>query len=318
LSDSQTRRDCRARPLIETTNNDRSVFAAAATGHQRRGRRRRHDQAAADRGRPAGADQRLTFWFPSSLFTLSCYLKQEALMGIRLSAMRGRCAILFGLLGLSVPASQLYAEDSPVKKEDLRYSGKSFDQWRLYLRTELNPKMRIEALDAFTAFGTHGYAKEATHAILESIRKSDSQDLQFDDKEGGFAVNAISALAGIGPQAVPQLKAAFKDKNPCVRRVALGGLWWVEEDRAAGIRNLIEALNDEEKSIRHDAVDTMAVAGEGNRKHILSIRAGLEQARKRAHLLKDTELEDKITEALSQPSLELSPDDPTRKRPAKR
>ena len=69
------------------------------------------------------------------------------------------------LLGLTAVA---LAEPS---REELRYDGRSFRQWRRELMTELNPSRRAEAMQAFSAFGRNGYTKEAVGAILDASRQ---------------------------------------------------------------------------------------------------------------------------------------------------
>src|SRR5262245_61994396 len=54
-------------------------------------------------------------------------------------------------------------------REDLRYDGKPFAYWETFPRTELKAERRIEALRAMAAFGSRGYAKEATAALVEML-----------------------------------------------------------------------------------------------------------------------------------------------------
>ncbi len=57
--------------------------------------------------------------------------------------------------------------DAPPDKSNLRYDGKSFDEWRGVWKTELSTEKRLEAVKALAAFGRAGYGKEATEAILD-------------------------------------------------------------------------------------------------------------------------------------------------------
>jgi len=50
-------------------------------------------------------------------------------------------AIAMVLTIVAVASAQV---SDPAKREDLRYGGKSFEQWRHQLRTELKPEVRIE------------------------------------------------------------------------------------------------------------------------------------------------------------------------------
>src|SRR5262249_29174077 len=92
-----------------------------------------------------------------------------------------------------------------VKKEDLRYDGKPFSYWRHYWPTEQKLEGRIDSLRAMPAFGTNGYAEEATAAIIELI--SEYRDVEFLFlSEGGtrdeqLLWEALKATAKIGPDA---------------------------------------------------------------------------------------------------------------------
>ncbi len=102
------------------------------------------------------------------------------------------------------PAPQPSAKrDEPapaVKKEDLRYDGKPFSYWQHYGRTELKAERRIEFLRAMAAFGTNGYAEEATTAILELVAR-------YSESAWGEKVleEASDAVIKIGPRTAPAL-----------------------------------------------------------------------------------------------------------------
>src|SRR5207237_336000 len=57
--------------------------------------------------------------------------------------------------------------ESTVTRESLRYDGKSFNEWRTQLQTELKLESRIDAIKAFGEFGKRGYGPEAAEAISE-------------------------------------------------------------------------------------------------------------------------------------------------------
>lgn len=76
---------------------------------------------------------------------------------------------LVACLCFLLPASTSTAQDAPINREALRYDGKTFDQWRTYLHTELKPKLRVEAIEALTTFATNGYERDATRAIAKII-----------------------------------------------------------------------------------------------------------------------------------------------------
>jgi hypothetical protein len=57
-----------------------------------------------------------------------------------------------------------------IKREDLRYDGKSFEQWQRCARTELKPERCVEALEALTVLGTNGYGREAAETIMAVVK----------------------------------------------------------------------------------------------------------------------------------------------------
>jgi beta-lactamase regulating signal transducer with metallopeptidase domain len=67
----------------------------------------------------------------------------------------------------SVAARAPSAREAAASKDNLRYDGKTFDEWRNAWQTELSTEKRIEAVKALAAFGRSGYGKEAAEAILD-------------------------------------------------------------------------------------------------------------------------------------------------------
>jgi hypothetical protein len=58
---------------------------------------------------------------------------------------------------------------SAVHRAQLRYDGRSFEEWQREFLTEINPAKRVAALPALTRFGRHGYAVEAAATIVEAL-----------------------------------------------------------------------------------------------------------------------------------------------------
>ncbi|MBN1588615.1 MAG: polysaccharide biosynthesis/export family protein [Pirellulales bacterium] len=86
------------------------------------------------------------------------------------------------LLGDPGGESRIYGQASievrgPTKsakelaRENLRYHGKSFGEWKESLETEVSPDRRFEAIQALTAFGARGYGKEAAEVIATLMRQ---------------------------------------------------------------------------------------------------------------------------------------------------
>lgn len=99
-----------------------------------------------------------------------------------------------GVLVLQNPAqtSEVSLDPGPEAKkgnppaparEALRYDGKTFEEWRIALVTELKPELRIEGIKALSAFGVNGYAAEATTAILDVVRVYDYDRVDDHDKK---------------------------------------------------------------------------------------------------------------------------------------
>ena len=94
-------------------------------------------------------------------------------------------------------------------REELRYDGRSFRQWRRELMTELNPSRRAEAMRAFSAFGRHGYTKEAVGAILDASRqmRRPTQNTPWEEPADLFRKAALVALMDLKPEAVVEVLA---------------------------------------------------------------------------------------------------------------
>ena len=108
-------------------------------------------------------------------------------MVLRMSQIPSRLWPALAILGaLAVPCrgDDLPKQDEKAPRKDAyRYDGKTFDQWRTAMVTELKPERRVEALVAMKAFGTRGYAKEAVPAILSLVedhfRENDMDSRRF-------------------------------------------------------------------------------------------------------------------------------------------
>jgi beta-lactamase regulating signal transducer with metallopeptidase domain len=81
----------------------------------------------------------------------------------------GRMGMAMGGMGGTPAATQDAAQPQAagVNKANLRYDGKSFDEWSTAWQTELSTEKRIEAVKALAAFGRAGYGKEASAVILD-------------------------------------------------------------------------------------------------------------------------------------------------------
>lgn len=81
--------------------------------------------------------------------------------------------------------------NQPVAREDLRFGGRGFREWRREFLTELDPEVRLRALPALLKFGRHGYAAEAARTIAAALRDDDAK----------LVAAAAEGLAKLGPAA---------------------------------------------------------------------------------------------------------------------
>ncbi len=149
---------------------------------------------------------------------------------------------------------------SPGEKGRLRFAGQTFGQWQTVLMTELDPKMRAEALAALGRFGASGYEDEASAAIAEFLSKA---RLSRTD-EGDQKVEEAAAVAfmRIGPKALKTTVKLLKDKSPEVRRLA------TEIERSlirnesnpqpSAVEALVEATTDPDEQVRLSALQVLA------------------------------------------------------------
>lgn len=97
---------------------------------------------------------------------------------------------------------------SPVEhKDQLRYAGRSFGEWRHQLLDDLDEKTCMAAMDAMVAFGKKGYGEEAISALAAVLH----------DDRHGVVENAAGALRQLGASAVPALTGGLADERLMVR-----------------------------------------------------------------------------------------------------
>jgi HEAT repeat protein len=154
------------------------------------------------------------------------------------------------------PGAQLRDGQPPVKKEDFRYDGKDFTSWRAYLRAELKPERRAEALAAIRAFTANGYGKEAAHAILDMVRTYKGA---LSEKDRDVLGKAVMAFRDIGDANAPLLVEGLGDANKHVRSFAAFVLGChVKSVPAAAVPGLIRATVEGEDDDKWLAVPALA------------------------------------------------------------
>ncbi len=137
-----------------------------------------------------------------------------------------------------------------VPKEELRYGGKSFDDWRRELLTELKPELRIDGIKAMAEFGANGYGPEAVEVIGEIAKSVHSED------QLGFRHNTIrTAIRRIGPPAAPYLLRSLSSSDRNLRRFAAATIGFIIPHPKEAIPALTELVNDDDSEIRALAIE---------------------------------------------------------------
>jgi beta-lactamase regulating signal transducer with metallopeptidase domain/HEAT repeat protein len=164
----------------------------------------------------------------------------------------------------SPPADKKAGAWQPVptfgEKAQLKFAGRAFWQWETVLMTELDPKMRTEALDALGRFGAFGYEQEASDAIAKFLSKG--RLIRSDEGDQKVEEAAQAAFSRIGPPALKTALELLKDKSPEVRRLATeivsALLRDVAEPKPSTLEALAEATNDRDEHVRLAALQALS------------------------------------------------------------
>jgi len=191
------------------------------------------------------------------------------------------------------------ADEKPAEKprrpprEALRYGGKSFEEWRNLLLTELKPESRVEAIKAMSSFGANGYAREAAAAVAELLRGYDPGPTFIDRGDAQVVEAAEIAFSKIGADAgpalveelakgnrrsrlhalnmLPRLRIDPKEALPAIIKTAEGGdsvvrtraleaLLAIDEEHAP-VAVFVKAAGDKDPQVRYDAIRLLAGMG---------------------------------------------------------
>lgn len=140
------------------------------------------------------------------------------------------------------------AEAKPPKREVLRYAGKSFDQWRIEMETELKPETRVDGLTAMAAFGANGYGMEATCTIVGLM--SGYQVNTENEKDKKVVEAAFEAIRKIDKPAFPVLWEGVRDDNDRIRRFANACFERYDTDWHPPVSELLKAGKAEDIDVR--------------------------------------------------------------------
>jgi hypothetical protein len=175
-------------------------------------------------------------WFPQSL-----------------SLLFAAVVLVPGALG----ADEKPAQEELVKREKLRYSGKSFAEWRSKLLTELEPEQRLKALEAIQVFAANGYEVETAEVIVH-IMGGYKSDLLFGSAEHAqVAQSAAGILSRIGDAAEPVLIRGLKSTNRNRRLFAAEAIRDRKGGRKGIVLALIGALKDKDSDIRTESMGAL-------------------------------------------------------------
>jgi HEAT repeat protein/beta-lactamase regulating signal transducer with metallopeptidase domain len=170
---------------------------------------------------------------------------------------------------------------SQIKREDLRYGGKDFYQWRRDLLTELKPSIRADGMRALGTFGAHGYGAEATQAILEMMHGYDPGIENSGEEDTPVVSAGFRAISKIGAAAVPTLAAAVKDENRNVRRFAIDALRRMSSDAQLALPALLQAFKNDDPATRRLAINAVGSIRRGTKEVIAALMEALNDKEER-------------------------------------
>jgi HEAT repeat protein len=172
-----------------------------------------------------------------------------------------------GLFLLTVPQITLHAQSdkeaasSPgksIKREDLRFEDRSFDEWKRDLLTELSTKRRLKALTAMRSFAANGYAAEASAAVMEIIGTYEINRLgKGSDEEVGTIIDAADlVLRTAGEEAGPILQRALEGKqaNRLHYALSLVERWPQDSDMSFAVAALFRLARDKDSDVSEQAL----------------------------------------------------------------
>jgi beta-lactamase regulating signal transducer with metallopeptidase domain/HEAT repeat protein len=136
---------------------------------------------------------------------------------------------------------------------ELRYAGRSFDDWRDQLLNDLDEKTCVAAMGPIVSFGKKGYTKEAIAALAQTLH----------DDRHHVVNNATNALGQIGAAAIPALMDGLADPRPHVRRSSAIALGTVGREAKAATPSLLKLIDDQDAAARSAAIAALiSVAGD--------------------------------------------------------
>ncbi len=172
--------------------------------------------------------------------------------------------------------SREFREGMPtlIEKVELHYDGKSFDQWRTQLQTDLSPTLRKEAMYAMAEFAAHGYGKEAAEVIFETMSNYSVWTID-NSAEGQLKQAALFAAKRVATaDRLPAIAEALTSGNKNERLFALQ-IIPLDAAKDEIIPLLVAALDDMDSAVVSLARMQLAIVDHDNPKLIASLESGL-------------------------------------------
>ena len=194
------------------------------------------------------------------------------------------------------------AVKSETPRPRFSYDGKVFIVWERQLRNDLSPQRQTEAIKALTAFGAHGYGKQAAEAIVAAMREYRGYSGLTGTDVDKLKEAALIAFAGGRPRdsqppgidpkdTVPVLIRELKEGPPNGRLFAVAALMKIEPPDKSAIPALAEAFRrDKDTEVRLAALDAVAAldeAGDATISLVVEVVQG-HDARLAVHALSST------------------------------
>jgi hypothetical protein len=108
------------------------------------------------------------------------------------------------------------------QRQDLRYDGKTFDEWADEFDSELSPVKRKQAMEAMGEFAAHGFGPQAAEAIFGVMRDYSVWTTGENNPEGKLKDAAIEAAMRVpAEERLPQFLAALNSGNKNQKLFAL-------------------------------------------------------------------------------------------------
>ncbi|MCA9091913.1 MAG: hypothetical protein KDA68_00375 [Planctomycetaceae bacterium] len=113
-----------------------------------------------------------------------------------------------------LPVSQISNFPQPTPREQLRYDGKSFGEWKNILRTDIKTERIIEAIEVMLYFGSKGYQSEAASEVVAALRRiSPVQEIRERTSSALILSKALITLNLLGKDSVPYLAEILRDQD---------------------------------------------------------------------------------------------------------